>query len=212
MGAANNLDGVFYLDFDNLGALEAVLDAQGDSLSDGKLQVELAFDVSGADVPPGAAAYRQIASLNVGSIGAYTDSITQFAERSSTKSIRQDGYTMGYLESYKIDQSGVITGIYSNGNNKALGQIALATFMNPGGLEKVGENAYLMSTNSGEPNIGVSGVAGKGKLLAGALEMSNVDLAEQFTDMIVTQRGFQANSRSIITSDQMLQELLTLKR
>ncbi len=212
VGAANNLDGVFYLDFDNLGALEAVLDAQGDSLSDGKLQVELAFDVSGADVPPGAAAYRQIASLNVGSIGAYTDSITQFAERSSTKSIRQDGYTMGYLESYKIDQSGVITGIYSNGNNKALGQIALATFMNPGGLEKVGENAYLMSTNSGEPNIGVSGVAGKGKLLAGALEMSNVDLAEQFTDMIVTQRGFQANSRSIITSDQMLQELLTLKR
>ena len=70
----------------------------------------------------------------------------------------------------------------------------------------------MVSNNSGEANIGESGVAGKGKVIAGTLEMSNVDLAEQFTDMIVTQRGFQANSRTITTSDQMLQELLTLKR
>jgi flagellar hook protein FlgE len=106
----------------------------------------------------------------------------------------------------------VITGVYSNGTNRALGQIAMSSFTNPGGLEKEGENTYVETINSGEARIGESGVAGKGKLIAGALEMSNVDLAEQFTDMIVTQRGFQANSRSITTSDEMLQELLTLKR
>ena len=151
-------------------------------------------------------------NLQIGTVGAYRDSITQFAENSSTKAIKQDGYTMGYLETFKIDQSGMITGVYSNGANRILGQIALATFTNPGGLEKEGENTYVTSNNSGDPNIGTSGVAGNGKVIAGALEMSNVDLAEQFTDMIITQRGFQANSRSITTSDQMLQELLTLKR
>jgi flagellar hook protein FlgE len=119
---------------------------------------------------------------------------------------------MGYLESFKIDQSGVITGVYSNGTNRSLGQIAMSSFTNPGGLEKAGENTYVETINSGEARIGESQVAGKGKVIAGALEMSNVDLAEQFTDMIVTQRGFQANSKSITTSDQMLQELLTLKR
>jgi len=119
---------------------------------------------------------------------------------------------MGYLESFKIDQSGVITGVYTNGSNRVIGQIGMASFTNPGGLEKDGENTYVVSNNSGTPNIGPSNSAGKGKMIAGTLEMSNVDLAEQFTDMIVTERGFQANSRSITTSDQMLQELLTLKR
>jgi flagellar hook protein FlgE len=90
--------------------------------------------------------------------------------------------------------------------------VALATFTNPGGLEKAGENTYVKSNNSGDANIGPSGIAGKGKVIAGTLEMSNVDLAQEFVDMIVTQRGFQASSRTITTSDQMLQELLTLKR
>jgi flagellar hook protein FlgE len=119
---------------------------------------------------------------------------------------------MGYLENFKIDQSGIITGVYSNGANRMLGQMALATFANQGGLEKAGENTYVQSNNSGIANIGVSGVAGKGKLIAGALEMSNVDLTEQFTDMIVTQRGFQASSKTIQTSDTMLDTVLNLKR
>jgi flagellar hook protein FlgE len=119
---------------------------------------------------------------------------------------------MGYLESFKIDQSGVVTGVYTNGSNRVIGQIGLASFTNPGGLEKAGENTYVVSNNSGAANIGPSGTAGKGKVIAGTLEMANVDLAEQFTDMIVTQRGFQASSRTITTADQMLQELLTLKR
>jgi flagellar hook protein FlgE len=119
---------------------------------------------------------------------------------------------MGYLENFKIDQSGVITGTYSTGNVRILGQVAMASFPNQGGLEKAGDNNYRISNNSGAANIGPSGIAGKGKIVAGFLEMSNVDMAEQFTDMIITQRGFQANSRTIQTADQLLQELLTLKR
>jgi len=130
----------------------------------------------------------------------------------ATKATRQNGYGMGYLETFKIDQSGTITGVYTNGSNRVIGQLALGSFTNPGGLEKAGDNTYQLSNNSGTANIGASGTAGKGKVIAGTLEMSNVDLAEQFTDMIVTERGFQANSRTITTSDQMLQELLQLKR
>jgi len=212
VGPANNSTNTFFIDFDNLGALSAVSDAQGDILNTGSLQVPVSFDVPDATVPAGAAAVRQTFNLNLGTVGSYRDSITQFADKSSTKITGQNGYNMGYLESFKIDQSGVITGVYTNGTRRVLGQVALATFTNPGGLEKEGENTYVVSNNSGDANIGASGTAGKGKIIAGALEMSNVDLAEQFTDMIVTQRGFQANSRTITTSDQMLQELLTLKR
>jgi flagellar hook protein FlgE len=203
---------VFYVDFDNNGVLESVLDADLNVLGNtDDLLVAVAFDVPESDAVAGAA-YRQVFNLNLGTVGLTQDSLTQYGNASSAKMITQDGYTMGYLESFKIDQSGVITGVYSNGANRALGQIAMASFTNPGGLEKAGENTYVVSNNSGDANIGESGIAGKGKILAGALEMSNVDLAEQFTDMIVTQRGFQANSRTITTSDQMLQELLTLKR
>lgn len=212
VGQGQGADNLFFVDFDNLGAVQSVLDAQGNAIAEGNLQVQVSFDVPEADIPAGQAAYRQTFNMNLGRVGAYRDAVTQFAEKSSTKVVKQDGYTMGYLESFKIDQAGMITGVYSNGTNRLLGQIALASFTNPGGLEKAGDNVYMVSNNSGDANVGPSGIAGKGKVIAGTLEMSNVDLAEQFTDMIVTQRGFQANSRSITTSDQMLQELLTLKR
>lgn len=210
VGPANAADNVFIVDFDNLGALAAVRDGEeagADALAAGALEVQVAFDV-----PQTNPAQRQTFSLNLGQIGAYRESITQFAESSSTKAVRQDGYSMGYLDSFKIDQSGVVTGVFSNGQNRLLGQLAMAGFTNPGGMEKAGDNTYVVTNNSGDPNIGPSGIAGKGKIIAGALEMSNVDLAEQFTDMIVTQRGFQASSRTITTADQMLQELLSLKR
>jgi flagellar hook protein FlgE len=212
VGAANNPDNIFFVDFDNLGSVAAVRDAQGDVLAEGRLQVQVSFDVPQATIPPGQAAVRQLFNLDLGEVGSYRNAITQFAEKSSTKAIVQNGYPMGYLESFKIDQSGVIIGVYTNGTNRPLGQVALAGFTNPGGLEKAGENTYVVSNNSGEARVDPAGVAGKGKIIAGALEMSNVDMAEQFTDMIVTQRGFQANSRTITTSDQMIQELLTLKR
>ncbi|MFO7731132.1 MAG: flagellar hook protein FlgE [Spirochaetia bacterium] len=211
VGAENNDTNTFIVEFDNLGTIQSVTDAQGDVVEEGELQVNVGFDVLEAADEEGEQV-RQNFQLTLGEIGSVVDSMTQFAEKSSTKAFRQNGYPMGYLENYKIDQSGIITGVYSNGTNRMLGQIALSSFTNPGGLEKAGENTYVVSNNSGEARIGESGVAGKGKVIAGALEMSNVDLAEQFTDMIVTQRGFQANSKSITTSDQMLQELLTLKR
>ena len=148
----------------------------------------------------------------MGTIGSQKNTITQSAAQSSTKAFYQDGYTMGYLDNFKIDQSGIITGVYSNGTNRTIGQIAMASFSNQGGLEKAGESTYVESNNSGLANIGESGIAGKGKLLAGTLEMSNVDLAQQFTDMITTQRGFQANSRIITTTDTLLEELINLKR
>jgi len=192
--------------------LADVRDAAGNAINAGALQAQVSYDVPDATLPPGAATVRQTFNLNLGSVGAYREAITQFADASSTKAVRQNGYGMGYLETFKIDQSGTITGVYTNGSNRVIGQIGLASFTNPGGLEKAGENTYVVSNNSGQPNVGASGTAGKGKVIAGTLEMSNVDLAEQFTDMIVTERGFQANSRTITTSDQMLQELLQLKR
>ncbi len=150
-------------------------------------------------------------SLNLGNAGL-VEGITQFSSQSTTKAVEQDGFSMGYMESFNIDNSGMITGVYSNGTKQIVGQVATAVFTNPQGLTASGENLFEVSNNSGMENIGSAGQAGRGKIIAGALEMSNVDLSDQFTDMIVTQRGFQANSRTITTSDQMLQELINLKR
>jgi flagellar hook protein FlgE len=203
----------FTVNFSNLGTLASVVDAAGNtSPEEGNVLMRVAFDVQNATAGEDGAPVRQEFNLNLGTVGGLINSITQYAESSSTKPITQDGYTMGYLENFKIDQSGVITGVYSNNTNRVLGQLALASFSNQGGLEKAGDNTFVESSNSGYANIGPSQVAGKGKIISGALEMSNVDMAEQFTDMIVTQRGFQANSRTIQTADQLLQELLTLKR
>ncbi|MDR1908505.1 MAG: flagellar hook protein FlgE [Spirochaetaceae bacterium] len=203
----------FRVDFSNLGTLQGVTDAAGNaSPLEGSVIMRVAFDVQPATPGADGELIRQGFDLNLGSVGGLTNTITQYAESSTTKAAIQDGYAMGYLENYKIDQTGTITGVYSNGSTRILGQVALATFPNQGGLEKAGDNNYVVSNNSGNANIGTSSTQGRGKILAGTLEMSNVDMAEQFVDMIVTQRGFQANSRTIQTADQLLQELLTLKR
>ena len=201
----------FTLNFSNIGRLEAITDANGNvsNTAGAKALLPLAYTVQGTNAGEN---QRQTLNLNLGTIGSLENTVTQYAEKSTTKAYFQDGYTMGYLENFKIDQSGIITGVYSNGTNRELGQVALASFTNPGGLEKSGDSNFVKSNNSGEPDVGPSGTAGKGAFIAGTLEMSNVDLTDAFTDMIVTQRGFQASSKTIQTSDQMLQELLTLKR
>ena len=204
---------VFTVNFDNDGLLLSAQDGAGnESGGMGQVIMNVAFDVLSTTPGDDGAPIRQLFSLDLGTVGGYERNITQYASESSSKMVEQDGYTMGYLDNFKIDQNGIITGVFSNGTNRALGQVSLASFPNQGGLEKVGENMFVQSTNSGLANIGPARVAGKGKMIAGTLEMSNVDLADQFVDMIVTQRGFQANSRTIQTADQMLQELLTLKR
>ncbi|WP_456271540.1 flagellar hook protein FlgE [Bacillus sp. AK031] len=122
-----------------------------------------------------------------------------------------DGNTQGSLESFNIGAGGEINGVFSNGLVETLGVLALAKFSNPSGLSKAGGNVFQESINSGVANIDLPG-NGRGSLASGSLEMSNVDLSEEFTEMITAQRGFQANTRIITTSDEILQELVNLKR
>jgi flagellar hook protein FlgE len=203
----------FTVNFSNNGTLLSAVDGDGNaSGAAGQVQMNVAYDVPNTTPGEDGAAVRQEFVLNLGQVGGFTRSITQYAETSSSKAVEQDGRAMGYMDAFKIDSSGVITGVFSNGSTRPLAQIALATFANQGGLEKAGDTTFRESNNSGIANIGPSSVAEKGTIRTGVLEMSNVDMADQFTDMIVTQRGFQANSRTIQTADQLLQELLSLKR
>ncbi|MEN6358109.1 MAG: flagellar hook protein FlgE [Armatimonadota bacterium] len=147
-----------------------------------------------------------VASINVGDLSQLD------ATTSSVNMSYQDGLALGTLESYGIDSSGTIVGTFTNGSSRTLGQIALAGFNNPAGLDRVGNNLVMESPNSGNAIIGVPGTNGIGTVSSGYLEASNVDLANEFANMITAQRGFQANSRIITTSDEVLQELVSLKR
>lgn len=138
--------------------------------------------------------------------------ITQFANESNAAVTDSDGYPQGALDTFSIGPTGEINGIFTNGQSKVIGQLALAVFKNPAGLEKTAENMFQVTPNSGDPITGLPGSSGMGALNSGTLEMSNVDISREFAEMISTQRGFQANSRIITTSDEMLQELVNLKR
>ncbi len=197
----------FIIRFNEAGAILSVSDpadpdtpigANGDNLN-----VQLRYQPLGSEPAN--------VTLELGTAGLY-DGITQFASPSSTKAYFQDGTKLGYLESFTINDSGIIVGSYTNGVKRELAQVAIATFTNPQGLEKIGETYFDETINSGLANISAAGSEAAGKIRSGMLEMSNVDLATEFTDMIVTQRGFQANSRSITTSDTMLGEVLRLKQ
>jgi flagellar hook protein FlgE len=138
--------------------------------------------------------------------------VTQFAAQTSVTLESQNGYGMGELETFNINDDGSIQGFYSNGYEQIIGKIGLAKFNNPEGLQNLGGSSFAQSSNSGEAMILTPGAAGTGGVVAGALEMSNVDLAQEFTDMIIAQRGFQANSKTISAADQILQDVISLKR
>jgi flagellar hook protein FlgE len=138
--------------------------------------------------------------------------ITEYAGQTTAAVVDQDGSQMGGLQAFSIGPDGVITGVFSNGFKRALGQLALAAFNNPNGLEKAGDSDYRVTVNSGNAQLGVPRTSGRGELQAGTVEMSNVDLAQEFTNLIIAQRGFQANSKVIVTSDEVLQDLVNLKR
>jgi len=138
--------------------------------------------------------------------------LTQFAADTTLNPFSVNGYASGTLEDYSINNSGEIVGSFSNGRNKLLGQLSLASFGNPAGLNKAGDTMFSESENSGTKSVGKSGSGKFGKIISNSLEMSNVNLSEEFTKMITAQRGFQASSKLITTSDEMLQELVNLKR
>jgi len=150
-----------------------------------------------------------------GAVTADLSGLTQFGGKTTAianSPVTGGGSALGTLESFSLGNDGTITGVYSNGLRQAIGQLALANFANPGGLTKSGNSSYVVGDNSGAPQIGVAGAGGRGTLSAGALEMSNVDLSQEFTGLIIAQRGFQANSKVITTSDQILQDLVQMKQ
>ena len=141
------------------------------------------------------------------------DNCTLDLLKGDEQKINGTGKKLGKLTSLQVQEDGKIFGNYDNGNTTLLGQIAVANFANPSGLEKLGDNCYRTTLNSGEfDGIGQDITTDGGKMTSGVLEMSNVDLSTEFTEMITTQRGFQANSRIITTSDTLLEELVNLKR
>ena len=158
----------------------------------------------------GSAPDQQV-NLSFGTANAF-DGMTSFDSASATSGISQDGYTGGDLNGIRIDQSGTLIGSFSNGRSFGLAQIAMAKFTNNEGLATEGGNVYAQTANSGDPIIGTAATAGRGFIQSSALEASNVDLSRALTQLIIIQRGFQANGKTITTSDQLLQTLIGLKR
>jgi flagellar hook protein FlgE len=138
--------------------------------------------------------------------------LTQFGGPKTIAVADKDGSAAGTLQQFQISTDGTVVGMFTNGVKRQMAQIALANFNNPQGLEKGGNSVYRTTVNSGLPQVGTAGGGQRGALIGGALEMSNVDLGQEFTNLIVAQRGFQANSKVITSSDEMLQDLVNLKR
>ena len=179
------------------------------------------WDVAGADgVGTGATALTLDAAgvltatgpLTVNGVSVDLTKLSGQAGLTTATASSQNGSAAGTLQSFTLGKDGTLVGLFSNGSQASIARIALATFTNPGGLEKAGSSAYRATFNSGNAALGAPGDGGFGSLSGGTLEMSNVDLSQEFTNLIVAQRGFQANARIITTSDEVLQELTNLKR
>ncbi len=195
------------IEFDGSGLIDnAVAYSNGALRSTENAEVEITIPFSLNGQP------NSTVRLNFGGSGDPLLGVTQFASETTTKPVYQDGYTMGILKSYSVAANGTITGAYSNGVSIPLYRVAIATFANEQGLEKVGNTMFQASVNSGTANIDGAGSNGKGTIMSQYIEMSNVDLTEEFTHLIIAQRGFQANTRVVTVSDQILEEVVNLKR
>ncbi|KUP07114.1 flagellar hook protein FlgE [Bacillus coahuilensis p1.1.43] len=193
---------------DTLGATQTITGPALSFSSDGKLDPATVTTLANINLP--------VNNINPGAVSPQAididfAQITQFDSSTSANINTINGNSEGYLESFTISSSGEINGIYSNGEVQAISQLVMATFSNAGGLLSQGGNTFTASNNSGLPNYGIAN-EGRGAIQSGSLEMSNVDLSEEFTEMITAQRSFQANTRIITTSDEILQELVNLKR
>ncbi|MCA0144497.1 flagellar hook protein FlgE [Blastococcus sp. LR1] len=180
--------------------------------------LQITFDTNGVLTNPAGPGFNLPAFTPTGNPSWTNDvtislaGLTQFGGANTLAAPKPDGYALGSLQSFTLGNDGTIMGVYSNGLRQPIGQLALAAFDNPSGLEKAGNSSFRVGVNSGIANIGQPGLGGRGELVSGALEMSNVDLSEEFTGLIIAQRGFQANSRVITASDELLQDLVNLKR
>jgi len=180
----------------NVGSGTLVFDAEGNCTTPtGTLSLVL---TNGAQTP-------QDVTLQFGSV-------QQMYGNSEVLVAYQDGAPPGSLQDFQIAEDGTLTGTFSNGLTRVLGKIAMASFTNPSGLLHRGDNLYYASVASGDPSVGEPATGDRGQLLAGMLEMSNVDMAREFSQLIIAQRGFQANTRVVTTTDQVLQELMAMKR
>ena len=166
----------------------------------------VAIDVPAAPLASGGGNSLPIAGVKLDLTGA-----TQFGSSFSVTNLAQDGYAPGQLNGISIDKSGVIKAQYSNGQSKAAGQLVLARFRNPQGLQPLGGNAWASAVSSGEPIVGAAGQGSFGALQSGSLEESNVELTNELVAMITAQRAYQANAQTIKTEDQMLQTLVNLR-
>ena len=137
---------------------------------------------------------------------------TQFASVTAVSSQSQDGYASGEFSGLAIDGTGLVQGLYTNGQKITIGQLAVAKFRSNDGLGRAGQNLWIETRDSGTAALGAAGAGGRASVTAGALESSNVDLGEEFVGLIQHQRSFSANSRTITTADEMLQELINIKR
>lgn len=146
------------------------------------------------------------------SLDGDSGAVTQFGGLSTLSVASQDGFGAGILQSISMSQEGVLVGSFSSGINRPLAQLAIANFTNPEGLEKSGGSMFSATINSGEPQLAAAGNGGRGLIASGTLEMSNVDLAQEFVTLITAQRGFQANSRVVTSSDEVLSDIVNLKR
>jgi flagellar hook protein FlgE len=178
----------------------------------------ITFDANG-DVTVPADLDMNIAAGEIPNVPAFTVSlastngrVSQYGELATVAVTAQNGSSAGSLQAMSVSQEGVLVGSYSNGQNRAIAQFAISVFANPEGLEKVGESAFRSSVNSGIAQLNTAGIGGRGLISSGTLEMSNVDLAAEFTNLIVAQRGFQANSRVVTASDELLADIVNLKR
>ena len=202
------------IEFTGNGTISSVVDSDGNRLGDDEgenpgAEINIPFSLDGT---ANSTVFLNFGGGSKKTAGDVLLGVTQFESETTTKAVYQDGYPMGVLENFSIGQDGTITGAYSNGKNIPLYRVAIATFANEQGLDKVGDTMFRETVNSGYANIDPAQVNGKGTIVAQTLEMSNVDLTEEFTHLIISQRGFQANTRVITTSDQILEEVVNLKR
>lgn len=182
--------------------------------SKGQLQQEEqtlnAFNFNGGAAPNQQIKFDFGESITEGGTGM--DASTQYGSKTTIARNTQDGASAAQLASLSFNDNGILTAIYNNGESRDVAQIGIAKFENNEGLFKVGKNLYKESRKSGQPTYGAPGESGRGDVLSKSIELSNVDIAQEFVNLMTAQRNFQANARTITTSDQMLNEVLNLKR